>query len=111
MHTPGRKHAPVQGGFLVVRPDMDVYKEYVAIVKKGDFREGGGWGGETGVFYGSMTIQGTYLFWILRMFLFFNDFIDSLICMHTIYTHIYDRPCSVLLQRFTPRYICGTGSL
>lgn len=49
---------PVQGGFLVLRPDMEVYKEFVEIIRKGDFREGGGWGGKTGVFYGSMTFQG-----------------------------------------------------
>lgn len=58
MHAPGRKYAPAQGGFLVIRPDMDVYNEYIAIVKKGDFRQGSGWGGQVGAFYGGMTIQG-----------------------------------------------------
>ena len=58
MASPTHKHAPVQGGFLVVRPDLDVYKEYVSIIKKGDFRQGGGWGGQVGSFYGGMTIQG-----------------------------------------------------
>jgi hypothetical protein len=55
----GRKIFPVQGGFLVVRPDMRVYKELVDLVKKGDFDENNGWGGVVGKFYGSMTIQGT----------------------------------------------------
>ena len=53
-----RKIKPVQGGFLVFRPDMNVYKEIVDIVKKGDFDKHGGWGNITRLFYGSMTIQG-----------------------------------------------------
>lgn len=54
----GRKIFPVQGGFLVLRPDIRVYNELVSIVKKGDFDEKNGWGKATGLFYGSMTIQG-----------------------------------------------------
>lgn len=42
----------------MLRPDMDVYNEYVSIIRKGDFREHGGWGGLVGPFYGSMTFQG-----------------------------------------------------
>ena len=53
-----KKYKPVQGGFLVIRPSMDVYNEFKAIVKKGDFRKSGGWGGSVGPFYGSMTFQG-----------------------------------------------------
>ena len=49
---------PVQGGFLLFRPDMEVYNEFVEIIRKGHFTDGGGWGGVTGVFYGSMTFQG-----------------------------------------------------
>lgn len=48
----------MQGGFLVVRPDMAVYNELVGLVKKGDFDKDSGWGGVVGKFYGSMTIQG-----------------------------------------------------
>lgn len=58
MVGPSRKYKPVQGGFLVLRPNMTVYEEYVDIVKKGDFRDKGGWGGVVGPFYGSMTFQG-----------------------------------------------------
>ena len=59
MVNPGRVYKPVQGGFLVFRPDQAVYDEYVAIIKKGDFQEGKGWGGKhVGPFYGSMTVQG-----------------------------------------------------
>jgi len=53
-----KQNRSVQGGFLVLRPDQNVYNEFVEIIRKGDFREGGGWGGKTGVFYGSMTFQG-----------------------------------------------------
>ena len=58
MVGPTRKYKPVQGGFLVLRPSMEVYDEFVQIIKKGDFRQGSGWGGVMGVFYGSMTFQG-----------------------------------------------------
>ncbi|CAB9518682.1 expressed unknown protein [Seminavis robusta] len=58
MNRPGNPYPPVQGGFLVVRPDMAVYQEYLDIIKKGDFQEGKGWGGKVGAFYGGMTIQG-----------------------------------------------------
>lgn len=59
-----RKYKPVQGGFLVLRPDNKVYKELVEIVKTGDFDERGGWGNKIGLFYGSMTIQGKFSQWI-----------------------------------------------
>ena len=58
MVGPRVEYKPVQGGFFVTRPDMDVYEEYRAIVKKGDFRQGSGWGGKVGPFHGSMTFQG-----------------------------------------------------
>ncbi|KAH8056118.1 hypothetical protein JL721_10083 [Aureococcus anophagefferens] len=54
---PWGANPPVQGGFFVARPNLDVFEEMVAIVRKGDFR--GGWGGtRAGSFYGGMTIQG-----------------------------------------------------
>ena len=58
MVPPRTKYKPVQGGFLVLRPDMAVYQEFVEIIKTGDFREHSGWGGQVGPFYGSMTFQG-----------------------------------------------------
>jgi hypothetical protein len=58
MHPPGGKYPLVQGGFLVIRPDMKIYQEFVEIVKKGDYRQNGGWGGLVGRGYGGMTIQG-----------------------------------------------------
>ena len=39
MVLPSSKNKPVQGGFLVLRPDMDVYKEFVEIIEEGDFQE------------------------------------------------------------------------
>lgn len=58
MVGPGRTYKPVQGGFLVLRPDKKVYEEYVRIIKKGIEKEGTGWGGLVGPFYGFMTFQG-----------------------------------------------------
>ena len=58
MVRPRTKYKPVQGGFLVTRPNMTVFEEYRQIVLKGDFRQSGGWGGQVGPFYGSMTFQG-----------------------------------------------------
>jgi len=55
----GKKHVGVQGGFLVLRPSMEVYNNYVDIIREGNFVEGKGWGGlGYGPFYGSLTIQG-----------------------------------------------------
>jgi hypothetical protein len=58
MVQPHVQYKPVQGGFLVLRPSLQVYQEYKDIVLKGDFRQNKGWGGLVGPFYGSMTFQG-----------------------------------------------------
>jgi hypothetical protein len=58
MVGPGKQYKPVQGGFLVLRPDLAVYEEFRDIVRKGDFQLGKGWGGLVGPFHGSMTFQG-----------------------------------------------------
>jgi hypothetical protein len=55
----GMKHVGVQGGFLVLRPSVLSYAEFSSIIRQGDFRSNGGWGGlGFGPFYGSMTFQG-----------------------------------------------------
>lgn len=55
----GKTPVGVQGGFLVLRPSMEAFDEYKAIIREGDFQRGKGWGGEGfGPFYGSMTFQG-----------------------------------------------------
>jgi len=51
----------MQGGFLVVRPDMNAHEEYRQIILNGEFVPGAGWGGKKlnyGGFYGAATIQG-----------------------------------------------------
>ena len=60
MVKPGKKkHVGVQGGFLVLRPSMEVYQNYEDIIREGNFVEGKGWGGlGYGPFYGSLTFQG-----------------------------------------------------
>ena len=58
MVQPHVQYKPVQGGFLIIQPSLDVYQEYKDIIQKGDFRKNGGWGGQVGPFYGSMTFQG-----------------------------------------------------
>ncbi|KAL3782470.1 hypothetical protein HJC23_002221 [Cyclotella cryptica] len=55
----GMQHVGVQGGFLVLRPSLIAFAEFSSIIRKGDFRSNGGWGGlGFGPFYGSMTFQG-----------------------------------------------------
>ncbi|CAN0343740.1 unnamed protein product, partial [Ectocarpus sp. 4 AP-2014] len=65
MATKGSKALPVQGGFLLVRPDLGVYDELRAIVREararcfGDWKVGPGWRrSHIGYFYGGATIQG-----------------------------------------------------
>ena len=63
------KNPPVQGGFLVIKPDQAAFAELSAIVTEGDFRAGGGWGGSgAGAYWGGMTIQGllAYYYRILK---------------------------------------------
>ena len=50
--------SPVQGGFLLVKPSMEVFRDIVNIIYDGDYRPGSGWGGRVGWFYGGLTIQG-----------------------------------------------------
>ena len=45
MINPGHKHVGVQGGFLVVKPSMKAFNEYVDIVLEGRFMKGAGWDG------------------------------------------------------------------
>jgi hypothetical protein len=55
----GREIKAVQGGFVMLRPNMTMYEDFLAIIREGDFCVGGdnglGWGGLTGRFWG-----GTY---------------------------------------------------
>jgi hypothetical protein len=63
MVNPGRKpdRVGVQGGFLVVRPNQQVFDELCAIIMAGHFVPGPGWGGKKlryGGYYGAAQIQG-----------------------------------------------------
>eukprot|EP00970_Alexandrium_tamarense_P015227 scaffold4900_cov193-Alexandrium_tamarense.AAC.4 len=54
--------APVgyQGGFLVVRPSLEVLERYRTVLKEGAFllNPRKGWGGKHGGYYGDLTFQG-----------------------------------------------------
>lgn len=50
--------ALVQGGFLVLRPSLETYKMFCNVIKEGDYRSTGGWGGKGYGAYGAMTFQG-----------------------------------------------------
>jgi hypothetical protein len=51
---------PAQGGFLVIRPNVERFEEFRRIIRKGDYGPKG-WGG-TGIgrFWGGQTIQGIF---------------------------------------------------
>jgi len=68
--SPGRPvlQAPVQGGFLCLRPNQWAYDTLWAVVKKGDFGKGSGWGGShIGNFWGGMTIQGLVPYFVVKV--------------------------------------------
>ena len=58
MVAPMRRMKPMQGGFLVLRPDIEIYRELQHLVVVGDYRQRGGWGGQTGKYWGGHTVQG-----------------------------------------------------
>ncbi len=99
-----RKYKPVQGGFLVLRPDMDVYDEFVSIIKKGDFQKNGGWGGILGLFYGAMTFQGIipYYYDVLHV----GEAVELNRC---IYNQMADNPKDQRTVNDTPQGRCRTG--
>eukprot|EP00756_Hemistasia_phaeocysticola_P049022 Hpha_TRINITY_DN23449_c0_g1::TRINITY_DN23449_c0_g1_i1::g.113932::m.113932 len=64
MASPASRKPPVQGGFLVVRPDPAVFQELQAFAQRGGFvPDGTGWEKSyTGHFWGGATIQGLLAF-------------------------------------------------
>jgi len=59
--SPRRKDKPFQGGFFMIKPSLETYRDFVNIVREGDYldtRRAKGWGGKVGPFHGGMTIQG-----------------------------------------------------
>ncbi|CAM9568326.1 unnamed protein product [Sphacelaria rigidula] len=68
MATKGSRALPAQGGFLLVKPDMEIYDRLCDVIREGDWKAGVGWGGsKIGWFYGGPTIQGVlpYFYHIL----------------------------------------------
>jgi hypothetical protein len=58
MIKPGKKEVGMQGGFLVIKPNRAAFDEYKAVILKGDFKPGSGWGGKYGGYFGAQQIQG-----------------------------------------------------
>mmetsp|Transcript_542 Transcript_542/g.894 ORF Transcript_542/g.894 Transcript_542/m.894 type:complete len:470 (-) Transcript_542:336-1745(-) len=60
----------VQGGFVVVKPDLDVFELYKATIIEGNYTRGPGWGGNLayGGYYGAAQFQGlcAYFFGHIR---------------------------------------------
>ena len=61
----------VQGGFLVIKPDIDVFEQYIATIIDGNYTRDHGWGGRKlryGGYYGAAQIQGlcAYFFGAIR---------------------------------------------
>lgn len=58
MVKPGKRYPGFQGGFLVVRPNEEVFTEYIDIILEGNFVGGQGWNGTYGGYWGAQQIQG-----------------------------------------------------
>lgn len=54
----GSPVVPAQGGFLVIRPSMETFREFQSIIRKGDHGPKGWEGSRIGNFWGGQTIQG-----------------------------------------------------
>ena len=55
----GEDKMPVQGGFLIIKPDMDDYNKIIDTLMTTQFYQGSAWGGsKIGWFWGGMTVQG-----------------------------------------------------
>ena len=68
LDNPGSAAPPVQGGFLLVAPSRRVYTDMLAIIRKGDFRPGTGWGGQKiGWCWGGRTVQGLLPYYYHRV--------------------------------------------
>mmetsp|Transcript_9111 Transcript_9111/g.9757 ORF Transcript_9111/g.9757 Transcript_9111/m.9757 type:complete len:106 (-) Transcript_9111:816-1133(-) len=52
--APRRPDKPYQGGFFVIKPNIDSYDEFVDIVLSGDYDVKKGWGGKVGPFHGEI---------------------------------------------------------
>lgn len=58
--APRRADKPYQGGFFAIKPSLETYKDFVDIVRSGNYDVKKGWGKKVGPFYGGMTVQGLF---------------------------------------------------
>lgn len=60
----------IQGGFIVVKPDLEVFEKYKETIVIGDYNRNQGWGGKLkyGGYYGAAQVQGlcAYFFGAVR---------------------------------------------
>lgn len=54
----GKQYINIQGGFLVIRPNLQYFEEYKEAILEGDFRKGAGWKNKYGGYFGAQQIQG-----------------------------------------------------
>ena len=103
MVPPKTKYKPVQGGFLVLRPSMEVYQEFVDIITKGEAIEYKGWGSLVGPFYGWLTFQGLipYYYDVLHP----NEAVELSRC---IYNQMADNPKDKRTVNDIPQGRCRT---
>lgn len=65
MVPPGRANKPIQGGFVVLRPNEKVYHDIVTTVLTSNYTNKG-WDGTFGRFWGDMTFQGLLPYYFLH---------------------------------------------
>lgn len=60
----GKNFINIQGGFFVVKPNLEYFEEYKNVILEGNFKPGAGWEGKYGGYFGAQQIQGlcTYFF-------------------------------------------------
>ena len=78
---------PAQGGFLVVRPSIQRFNEFCAIIRKGQHGSAGWEGSRIGNFWGGQTIQG-----IVPFFYHVKHPEDGLELNRCIYNWMVDNP-------------------
>ncbi|GAB5031602.1 Hypothetical protein NocV09_00601550 [Nannochloropsis oceanica] len=89
MMTRGSKACPVQGGFLILKPNEEDFKRLVNTVKLGDFRAGSAWGGEhIGWYWGGMTIQGLLPYYFHKL----TDPTRAKEVDRCVYNNMFDNP-------------------
>eukprot|EP00924_Labyrinthula_sp_SR-Ha-C_P013974 augustus_masked-scaffold_5-processed-gene-19.61-mRNA-1 protein AED:0.19 eAED:0.19 QI:0/0/0/0.75/1/1/4/0/587 len=68
MDGSGSSAPPVQGGFLLIKPDEQIYQDLAALVREGDFRPGTGWkGSKIGWCWGGQTVQGLLAYYFNKV--------------------------------------------